>query len=318
MGNIFVLSSIDRPIRSSSNLKVSADRADLTKSALDPQAAQAQLVSPTRIMGVLNVTPDSFSDGGLYLQPEQAVDYAKRLFSYGAEIVDVGGESTRPGAPAVSVAEELRRVLPVIQAVHAEGLGEISIDTSKAEVAQAAVEAGASLINDISGGTFDPRMYEVMSKAEVPVVLMHTRARPEVMQQGELSYEGGVVEAVKRALLAHVERAVAAGVQEARIILDPGIGFGKTLAQNLLLLRDLREIVALGFPVLIGTSRKSFIGKLTGKDAQDRAWGTAGSVAVAIANGARIVRVHDVEIMRDVVLVADAIARAGEIEEKSG
>lgn len=318
MGNIFVLSSIDRPIRSPSNLKVSADRADLTKSTLDPQAAQAQLVSPTRIMGVLNVTPDSFSDGGLYLQPEQAVDYAKRLFSYGAEIVDVGGESTRPGAPAVSAAEELRRVLPVIQAVHAEGLGEISIDTSKAEVAQAAVEAGASLINDISGGTFDPQMYEVMSKAEVPVVLMHTRARPKVMQQGELSYEGGVVEAVKRALLAHVERALAAGVQEARIILDPGIGFGKTLAQNLLLLRDLREIVALGFPVLIGTSRKSFIGKLTGKDAKDRAWGTAGSVAVAIANGARIVRVHDVEIMRDVVLVADAIARAGEIEEKSG
>lgn len=226
----------------------------------------------------------------------------------GADLIDVGGESTRPGAAPVGVDAELARVTPVIEALANRGVP-ASIDTTKAAVAARAVEAGAVLVNDISGLTFDGAMASTVADAGVPLVVMHTRGRPQTMQAGEIVYEGGVVAAVKRSLAMSIQLAVQAGVPETEIIVDPGIGFGKTVRQNLELLRRLEELRELGCPVLVGTSRKSFIGKLTGKDVAGRAFGTAATVALAVAGGADLVRVHDVAEMLDVVAVADAIVR---------
>lgn len=260
-------------------------------------------------MGVVNTTPDSFSDGGRFLDPERAVEHALQLLAAGADLVDIGGESTRPGAAPVSAEEELARVVPVIRQLAALGIEGISVDTHKAEVARAAVEAGARLVNDISGFTFDPAMPRVVASLGVPVVLGHTRGRPEVMQAGEIAYEGGVTAAVREALAEAVLRAEAAGLAREDVVIDPGIGFGKTGPQNLQLLRELRELRGLGCPLLVGTSRKSFIGKITGKDVAQRGYGTAATVALSIAGGVDIVRVHDVEAMLDVVKVSDAIVR---------
>ncbi len=260
----------------------------------------------TLVMGVLNATPDSFSDGGRFDDPGRALDRALAMMDAGADLIDVGGESTRPGAPPIDASTELGRVLPVIERLSAAGVGPLSIDTTKAQVALRALDRGARIVNDVSAMRFDPDMPRVVAEQQAGLVLMHTRGRPQEMQEGELVYEGGVVDAVTRSLALSIQLAIDAGVSEALIAVDPGIGFGKTVAQNLELLRRLSELRALGRPVVVGTSRKSFLGAITGRAVEDRLFGTAASVALSIASGADIVRVHDVGPMVDVVAVADA------------
>ena len=261
-------------------------------------------------MGVLNVTPDSFSDGGRFLTVDGVVAAARQMRQDGADIIDVGGESTRPGAPAVSMRDELARVLPVIEAIVADDIGVIvSVDTTKATVARAAVEAGAQMVNDISAMTFDPAMADTVASLAVPAILSHTRDRPEVMQKGDLRYDGGVVASVVDALGASVERAKRAGIDPQAIVLDPGIGFGKTVEDNLALIRNLPALAALGCPTLVGTSRKTFLGKLTGRPVGERMVATMASVALAVSYGVDVVRVHDVAEARDTVRVADALVR---------
>ncbi len=259
-------------------------------------------------MGILNATPDSFSDGRM--EPVEArVARGLALVEAGADVVDVGGESTRPGAPAVSAEEETARVVPVIEGLVKGGATRISIDTTKAAVARRALEAGACLVNDISAFRFDADMPRVVAEAGAAVALMHTRARPEVMQEGPLEYEGGVVTAVKAALSDAMAVGRDAGIDPAAMLIDPGIGFGKTVEDNFELLRHLDALSALGAPVLVGTSRKSFIGAITKKGVEDREMGTAATVALSIAGGAAMVRVHDVAAMIDVARVADAWCR---------
>lgn len=271
----------------------------------------------TLLMGVVNVTPDSFSDGGLHAAVDDARRHAAALVEAGADFVDVGGESTRPGADPVPEAEELRRVLPVLEALERDGVGPVSIDTYKAVVARAAVERGAVLVNDISGGTFDPELVPTVAACGVGLVLSHARTRPPEMQRGIWSYQGGVVAAVRRFLEGRVEAAERAGVSRERLLLDPGIGFGKTVRENLELLRNLDRIRVAGLPVLVGTSRKGFIGRLTGRAVDDREFGTAATVALAVASGADMVRIHDVSAMRDVVRVADAWSGKRDFDEST-
>ncbi|MCB9650083.1 MAG: dihydropteroate synthase [Deltaproteobacteria bacterium] len=264
----------------------------------------------TLVMGILNVTPDSFSDGGRYGDVDAAVEAALTMLAQGADVVDIGGESTRPGSDPVSLEEELRRVIPVVEALAELGIQGLSVDTTKAEVARRAVAAGAGLVNDVSALTFDPEMADAVAALGVPLVLSHTRARPKTMQQGELTYEGGVLAAVIRELEASIAKAVAAGLPQAQLIVDPGIGFGKDLDQNLALIRGLDQLkAALRRPVLIGTSRKSFLGALTGQPAEARDAATLASVVLAIQYGADMVRVHDVPGTVDAVKVADALVR---------
>lgn len=279
----------------------------------------APLSAPDRtlIMGVLNVTPDSFSDGGRHARVEDAIRHAEALRAEGADLIDVGGESTRPGAEPVPEAEELRRVLPVVEALVERGIGPVSIDTYKAQVARAAVAAGATLINDISGGTFEPGILAVAASSGAGFVLSHARARPEEMQRGDWRYEGGVVAAVEGFFQSQVARAEAAGVALDQIILDPGIGFGKRLDENLELLRSLNRLKVRGRPILVGTSRKSFIGRLTGRAVHEREHGTAATVALSVAAGADMVRVHDVAAMKDVCRVADAWTRGTRLDDET-
>jgi len=260
----------------------------------------------TLVMGVLNVTPDSFSDGGLFFDPEAAVARGVQMASDGADVIDVGGESTRPGAEMVSVEEELRRVLPVVKRLVAELDVPISVDTRKAEVAEAAAEAGATIVNDISGAR-DPRMFDVAREANAGLVLMHMRGEPVTMQQFTDYLD--VMAEVKDQLQARLDAAAAAGVERDRLVIDPGIGFAKTPDQNLVLLRDIRTFFDLGRPVLVGPSRKSFIGQVLDVDVDERLEGTAGAVAWLVAQGVNIVRVHDVEEMVRVVRVVEAIER---------
>ena len=266
----------------------------------------------TFVMGVVNVTPDSFSDGGRHLERDIAVRHALDLAAAGANLVDVGGESTRPGAGEISVQVELDRVLPVIEALRAASDVPLSIDTRKAEVARAALRAGAVLVNDVSGLGHDPALAGVVAEAGAALALMHIQGTPETMQV-DPRYDDVVAEVI--AFLARrIDRAVAAGVSRERIWVDPGIGFGKTVGHNLFLLRHLSELRVLGAPVLVGTSRKRFLGALTGRKAPDqRLPGTLGSVAaVAALHGADVVRVHDVAEVKDALVVTDAIARARE------
>jgi dihydropteroate synthase len=282
----------------------------------------------TYVMGILNITPDSFSGDGLLPLPsvpisgeggasvQIALEQAHRFAAAGADILDIGGESTRPGAQPVEVAEELERVLPVIRAIVAELSVPISIDTYKAEVAEAALEAGASLVNDVWGFKVDPRLAEVAARYQVPVILMHNRsswAHAEIKERLGGRYIGmaydNLLEDVKRELLESVAIAHAAGIRGERIVLDPGIGFGKTVEQNLELVAHLGEIKALGYPILLGPSRKSFIGYTLDLPPDQRLEGTAAAVAISIARGADIVRVHDVPFMVRVAKMADAIVR---------
>jgi dihydropteroate synthase len=255
-------------------------------------------------MGVVNVTPDSFSDGGLYLDPEAAIAHGRELAAVGAEILDVGGESTRPGAEAVSEEEELRRVIPVIQGLVATE-AKVSVDTSKAAVAAAALEAGAEIVNDVTALRGDREMAALCAERGAIVVLMHMRGDPQTMQD-DPRYED-VVAAVKAFLAGRLEAATAAGIAEDRVWLDPGIGFGKTAAHNMELLRRLGELRDLGRPLVIGTSRKSFIGKVDGSAAADRLGGTIASSVLAAAEGAEVLRVHDVAEVRQALAVATAI-----------
>jgi dihydropteroate synthase len=263
------------------------------------------------VMGILNVTPDSFSDGGAFDSLEGALAQATAMVHQGVDILDIGGESTRPGSQPVSEAEELQRVVPVIRALRAKPLFDktpISVDTMKAAVARAAIEAGADFVNDVSGGIADPEMLAVVADLGCPIVLMHMRGTPNTMQQ-MTEYRDVVVE-VRDRLAELVNQAVAAGVSRDMIAIDPGIGFAKTAMQNLPLLRELRSFQTLGCPVLVGVSRKSFLGKILDRpDPKDRLWGTAAACTVAIAGAADILRVHDVAEMADVRSVADAIYR---------
>ncbi|BCB95902.1 dihydropteroate synthase [Dissulfurispira thermophila] len=262
-------------------------------------------------MGILNVTPDSFSDGGLFFSEKNAIEHALRLVEDGADIIDIGGESTRPGSEPVPVEEEIRRTIPVIKAISKEIKSPISIDTYKAEVARRALDAGASIVNDISGLRFDPDMPKVVSEYKVPVVIMHIKGRPKDMQQNP-QYEALIPE-IMDYLRVSIRLANKFGISGDKIIIDPGIGFGKTFEHNLEIIKNLKEFTLLGKPIAIGASRKAFIGKILG-DAppSERLEGTAAAVAICIFNGANIVRVHDVKEMARVAKVADAI-KSGKI-----
>jgi dihydropteroate synthase len=268
----------------------------------------SQLGKRTLVMGVLNLTPDSFYDGGRYTSLERALARAEQMIADGADILDIGGESTRPGAEPVPLEEELRRTLPVIEALAARYDIAISIDTTKSEVARRALQAGAHIVNDISGMSFDPRMPEVVAEAGALVILMHIKGTPKTMQQNP-TYDD-VVREVCDTLAQHAERAQRAGIPKENIWLDPGIGFGKTLEHNLQLLRHLPTLKSLGYPVLVGTSRKSFIGQiLGGLPPEERLEGTLATLALAVAWGADVVRVHDVKEAVRAVKVADALVR---------
>lgn len=268
--------------------------------------------SHTLIMGVLNVTSDSFSDGGKFLDVDRAVAHAREMAQAGADIIDVGGESSRPGAVPINADEELRRVLPVVERLRDLV---VSVDTTKAMVAERALAAGARIVNDISALRFDPQMVDVVRDAGAGAVLMHMQGTPQTMQQ-KPRYNDVVTE-VGSFLTEQIAFAEARGLKKTQIAVDPGIGFGKTVEDNLRLLAHLDEFSSLGCPLLVGTSRKSFIGKVlaqlgagTAREADGRLWGTAATIAWAVAHGARILRVHDVAGMSDLVRMVEAIQRA--------
>ena len=264
----------------------------------------------TLLMGVLNVTPDSFSDGGRFFDPDKAAAHALAMQRAGADLIDIGGESTRPGSTGVSAAVELRRVLPVLRRLRGRLRVPISIDTAKADVAEAALQAGAQMINDITGLRADPRLAEVAAHHRVPLVLMHIRGTPRTMQK--IPFARNILRDVEEGLRRSVERALRAGVRRRQLLIDPGLGFGKTAEQNYEIIQRLRRLARFRLPILIGPSRKTFIGKALGNaPAGDRLLGTAAAVTASILAGAHIVRVHDVREMAEVARVADAFLAAG-------
>ncbi|MCX7793299.1 MAG: dihydropteroate synthase [Thermodesulfovibrionales bacterium] len=266
------------------------------------------LSSKTHVMGILNVTPDSFSDGGLFSDPERAVEHALRMVEDGADIIDIGGESTRPGSEPVSAAEEIKRVVPVIKRLVAQVKVPVSIDTYKSLVARAALDAGASMVNDISGLRFDPEMKNIVAEYRVPVIIMHIKGIPKTMQLNP-TYDALIPE-IMDYLREGIIIAREAGISEELIIIDPGIGFGKTFEHNLEIINRLREFTYLEKPILIGPSRKAFIGKLLGDvPPLMRLEGTLGAVAIAAYNGANIVRVHDVKETVKLLKVVDGIKK---------
>lgn len=265
----------------------------------------------TLLMGVLNVTPDSFSDGGRFLDPAQAVRHALQMERDGADLLDIGAESTRPGSAGITSAEELRRLLPVLEALRGRLKIPVSVDTRKAAVAEIALGAGAGILNDVSGLRHDPRLAVVAARHRVPLILMHMRGDPLGMQKKPFARD--VLKDVVGGLRASVAVARRAGVLRSQIILDPGIGFGKSFLQNYELLAKLGQLAALGYPLAVGTSRKGFLGATLARGgraapAEQRIWGTAATVTASILNGAHIVRVHDVNEMAQVARVADQIA----------
>lgn len=272
---------------------------------LPTRSGKIDMERRTALMGVLNVTPDSFSDGGKYLDTDKAVAHGLKLAADGADVIDIGGESSRPGAAPVSAQEEMDRVLPVIRALRRAVSVPISIDTYKAQVARAALDEGADVINDISALRFDPEMFSLVAAEKAPVVLMHMQGRPRTMQARP--HYKNVVEEVKTFLLERVRYAVEAGAEPARILIDPGIGFGKGLEHNLALLRDLPALASLGHPLVVGPSRKTFIGKVLGVGPEDRLEGTLAAVAAAVLGGANMIRVHDVKEARRAARIADAL-----------
>ncbi|MBD2653253.1 dihydropteroate synthase [Synechocystis sp. FACHB-383] len=262
----------------------------------------------TYVMGILNTTPDSFSDGGEFDSLPKAIARVVAMVEAGADIIDIGGQSTRPGAETVSPTEELERTIPVIQTLRQELDIPISIDTTRVEVARQALQAGADLINDISGATFEPEILAIAAQHKAPIILMHIRGTPQTMQN--LTDYGDLMGEMKQFFATQIDLARHYGVLPQQIILDPGIGFAKTAEQNITLLRQLPELKKLGFPLLVGPSRKSFIGKILDQpDPKQRVWGTGAACCRAIAGGADIIRVHDVEAMAQVCRVADALWR---------
>jgi len=267
----------------------------------------------TLIMGVLNVTPDSFSDGGKYDQPEIAIEHALALELAGADLLDIGGESTRPGSEEISASQELDRILPVLEGLRGRLKIPVSVDTRRSTVAELALRADAEIINDVSGLRSDARIAEVAAKYGVPLILMHMRGEPGTMQHGPFARV--VMKDVAQGLRDSVAKARKAGVAKSQIILDPGIGFGKSYSQNYELLQKLPQLAALGYPLLVGTSRKGFLGATLARDGkpaspEERIWGTATTVTASILGGAHIVRVHDVAEMVQVARVADCVAHA--------
>jgi len=260
-------------------------------------------------MGVLNVTPDSFSDGGLFFDKEKAIAHGIRMVEEGADVIDIGGESTRPGSKPLELEEELRRVIPVIESLSKETDVPISIDTYKSAVAQRAIAAGAEIINDISALRFDPNLAQVAARENIPLILMHIRGTPETMQKN-IYYESLFSE-ILQYLKGSIQIAESAGVDPQQIIVDPGIGFGKTVEDNLLIIKNLFEFRILGKPILLGTSRKSFIGKILNAEAGERLEGTLSSIAIGVLNGAHFIRSHDVLQAKKAIAVADAIRLAG-------
>lgn len=263
------------------------------------------LARRTLIIGIVNVTPDSFSDGGKFLSKDAAVAHALELVEQGADVLDIGGESTRPGAASLSAEEEIARVVPVIESLSLQMQTPISVDTTKAEVASAATCAGAAIVNDISSFRFDPQMAEVVRGSASGVILMHMQGTPRTMQANP-KYQDVVTE-VREFLQERVQFAMAHGIPADRIMVDPGIGFGKTVEHNLELLRGLTHLRTLSHPLLVGTSRKSFIGAVLGRPLEERDWGTAATAAFAIAQGAHAIRVHDVKLCQQVARMTDAV-----------
>lgn len=281
----------------------------MKKYRLDCCGKVLQISDQPLIMGILNVTPDSFSDGGNFFNPSAAVEHAQCMADDGADIIDVGGESTRPGAPPVPPDEQIQRICPVIWTLARQLDIPISVDTTSAAVAQAALEAGASVINDVSALRFDPEMAPLAARIGAPVILMHMLGDPRTMQDNPTYTD--VIQEIKQFLAERIEFALAAGIDRSKIIIDPGIGFGKTVEHNLLLLKKLCDLCALDVPVLIGPSRKSFIGKVLGiEKPADRLFGTAAAVVACVHAGAQIIRVHDVKEMSQVVRLAAAIRGA--------
>lgn len=262
----------------------------------------------TLVMGIVNATPDSFSDGGMFRNVDEAVEYGLTLEDEGANILDIGGESTRPGSEPVSAEEEMSRILPLLRVLRRQLTIPISVDTTKAVVARAAIAEGAEIINDISALRFDENMTEVAVSAGVPVIMMHMRGTPKIMQEGNLAYDSLIGEIIQF-FDEEMSTAQSRGLKKENIVIDPGVGFGKSYEDNLRLIRHLEEFKTLGMPICIGTSRKGFVGATTGGEPQERLEGTAATVTAAIMNGAHIVRVHDVESIKKVTLMADAIAR---------
>jgi dihydropteroate synthase len=256
------------------------------------------------IVGIINVTPDSFSDGGHLPSVEAAIEHGAQLTAHGARLLDVGGESTRPGAAPVPVTEEIARLVPVIAGLVKRGAGPVSVDTRKAEVARAALDAGAAVVNDVSGLQYDPGLAAVVARAEAGVILMHMRGTPATMD--DLATYAHVAPEVARELAATAENAERGGIARERIVVDPGFGFAKTAAQNFRLLDELATIVALGYPVAVGLSRKRFLGAATGRPVEDRDRATAVACALAWERGARLFRVHDVAITREALALAGA------------
>jgi len=263
----------------------------------------------TWLMGVLNVTPDSFSDGGLYFDQEKAIARALELAEEGADIIDVGGESSRPGSDPIPENEELRRVIPVISELKKKTRAFISIDTTKAEVAEAAIDAGADMVNDISALRFDSRMASLIAQKDIPAVLMHMKGSPKDMQDNP--HYDDVVGEVKAFLRERIRAAQSCGIKKEKIIVDPGIGFGKRFEDNLALINRLQELADLDQPLLIGASRKSFIGRILNLPPQERVEGTIASAILSILHGAHILRVHDVKAVKRAILVAESIADDG-------
>ncbi|MEN6423234.1 MAG: dihydropteroate synthase [Smithella sp.] len=266
----------------------------------------------TLVMGILNVTPDSFSDGGIFYSPDKAIEHGRRMAEEGADIIDIGGESTRPGSASVPAHVELKRVIPVIEGLTKKIKIPVSIDTKKAKVAGQAVDAGAEIVNDVSALNGDRKMAQTVADKRAALVLMHMRGKPAGMQKGNLEYNdlmGEIAEYLKKSC----DKAIKAGVKKNSIVIDPGIGFGKTLQDNYRIIKNLSGLKALGLPVLIGTSRKSFIGNVTGDEPRERLEGTAATVAAAIMNGCNIVRVHDVAAMKKVAAITDAIVHARQV-----
>ena len=265
----------------------------------------------THVIGVLNVTPDSFSDGGRFFERDRAVEQGLTMVRQGADVIDVGGESTRPYSRRISAEEELDRVIPVIEALRREVKVPISIDTLKAHVAREALRAGASIVNDISALRFDPEMTQVVAEAGVPVILMHMKGTPEDMQVQPV-YDRTLPEIIGF-LRDALDRASRGGIKKDLTIVDPGIGFGKTFDHNLEIIRDLKQLQCLERPILVGTSRKAFIGRILNKDVEGRETGTMATLAAAVMNGAHMVRAHDVEKAVETVRMIDAIKR-GKVE----
>jgi len=270
---------------------------------------EIQLGKKTLIMGILNVTPDSFSDGGLFYSQQSAIERGLQMVDEGADIIDIGGESSRPGAASVSANTELKRVLPVIDRLVKQIKIPISIDTKKAQVARLAVGAGAEIVNDISALHADKKMTKTVKDTGAAVILMHMRGNPQNMQKGKLVYNNLMAE-IADYLKESSEKALREGIEKDRLVIDPGIGFGKTPDDNYKIVKNLSQLQVLGMPIMVGTSRKSFLGKVTGGEPGERMEGTAATVAAAIMNGCHIIRVHDVAVMKKVAVVTDAIVHA--------